>query len=383
MVTYWLDLFTGTTWEKFRKAGAQVTGFRERRRRTVEQIAPGDNLLCYVTGVMRWVGALEVIGPSTSTERIWSTDDTGPLDFPARLNVKPCIMLDPEYGVPMEDLEGSVTFYRDASDKGGYRGFLRQSPVTFSDPDGPYLYALLKDAKANPTYRKVDPKKLERVPTYKVKKGKGAKIVTVPESEGEDKPVTPGPGHQDDEGKQPSYLHTEIQYHLLKLGSDMGLGVWVASNDRSREFNGTVLGTIPRMVTSLPTQFNAATQRTIELIDILWLQGNSIVAAFEIESTTSVYSGLLRMSDLLALQPNLDIKLYIVAPDDRSERVKKEILRPTFELRAKPLSTICGYLPFSTLMEKVKGIQGLGLAGALSPDFLENMAEYFDAEDGT
>src|SRR5690242_21750466 len=33
----------------------------------------------------------------------------------------------------------------------------------------------------------------------------------------------------------------------------------------------------------------------------------SIVRAFEVEHTTSVYSGILRMADLLALQPNMDI----------------------------------------------------------------------------
>ena len=38
-----------------------------------------------------------------------------------------------------------------------------------------------------------------------------------------------------------------------------------------------------RMLTDLPTQFNEATTRTIELIDVLWLSGNSIVAAFEVE----------------------------------------------------------------------------------------------------
>ncbi len=63
------------------------------------------------------------------------------------------------------------------------------------------------------------------------------------------------------------------------------------------------------MVEELPTQFNEATNRTIELIDVLWLKGNSIVAAFEVECTTAIYSGLLRMSDLLALQPNLNINL--------------------------------------------------------------------------
>jgi hypothetical protein len=47
------------------------------------------------------------------------------------------------------------------------------------------------------------------------------------------------------------------------------------------------------------------TNQTIELIDVLWLDGNAIVAALEIESTTSIYSGLLRMSDLVARQPNI------------------------------------------------------------------------------
>src|SRR5436305_14524601 len=111
------------------------------------------------------------------------------------------------------------------------------------------------------------------------------------------------------------------------------------------------------MIAELPTQFNEATNRTIELIDVLWLKGNSFVAAFEVECTTSVYSGLLRMSDLLALQPNIDIKLYLVAPDERRRKVEDEILRPTFALRERPLSEVCGFISFSVLMEKVEGIR--------------------------
>src|SRR5205814_3932267 len=115
------------------------------------------------------------------------------------------------------------------------------------------------------------------------------------------------------------------------------------------------------MIDQLPTQFNEATNRTIEVIDVLWLKGNSIVAAFEVESTTVVYSGLLRMSDLLALQPNLDIDLYIVAPDDRRAKVEQEILRPSFQLRDKPLSTVCGFLGFSVVADKLAGIRKLGI----------------------
>ena len=87
---------------------------------------------------------------------------------------------------------------------------------------------------------------------------------------------------------------------------------------------------IPRLKQSFPLQFDEVTNRTIELIDVLWLRGNAIIAAFEIESTTSIYSGLLRMSDLITMQPNLNIPLYIVAPDERRDKVIAEVNRPTF-----------------------------------------------------
>jgi len=61
-------------------------------------------------------------------------------------------------------------------------------------------------------------------------------------------------------------------------------------------------------------------------IGVLWLQGNAI----EVESTTSIYSGLLRMSGLVAMQPNLKVPLYIVAPDERRDRVMMEVNRATF-----------------------------------------------------
>ena len=176
--------------------------------------------------------------------------------------------------------------------------------------------------------------------------------------------------------------HTQIQYLLLTLGAEMGLNVWVARNDRSRSHQGQTLGTLPHISQELPTQFNPATQRTIELIDVLWLKGNSIVSAFEVESTTSIYSGLLRMSDLLALQPNLDIKIYLVASYERRDKVKQEIIRPTFQLRERPLNRVCGYLSLEDLIEKVDVLRKHGLIKSLNPDFLTNIAEYFGGTDG-
>ena len=58
--TYWLDLFTGITWKEFIQAGADVPGYRESRWKTVQSMSPGDFLLCYLTGVSRFIGLLEV-----------------------------------------------------------------------------------------------------------------------------------------------------------------------------------------------------------------------------------------------------------------------------------------------------------------------------------
>ena len=89
----------------------------------------------------------------------------------------------------------------------------------------------------------------------------------------------------------------------LKLGSDLGLDVWVARNDRNRTHNGANFQDIPHLRRELPRQFDDATNKTIELIDVLWLESDAIIAAFEVEHTPAIYSGLLKMSDLVSMQP--------------------------------------------------------------------------------
>jgi hypothetical protein len=379
-MNYWLDLFTGTTWREFREAGANISGFRGRQAAIAKRVQAGDIFLCYLTGVMRWVGALEIQGRTSDMRRIWKEED-----FPMRFTVKPLVMLEPEHGVPMEELEGQVKFYASSKDKGKFKGIVRSSLNAIYQKDGELILSLLRKAEQTPVSRPVDPKKLaRRAALYKVepKKGKGkqATLVSVPEPEVASMPVVL---EAQESTETATTRHVEIQYQLLTLGAELGLDVWVARNDRGRKWDGAALGSLPRMLDELPTQFNEATTRTIELIDVLWLSGNSIVAAFEVECTTSIYSGLLRMSDLLALQPNLDISLYLVAPDDRRDKVEQELLRPTFSLREKPLAKICGFLPFSVLCEKLAGIRKLGLSGSLKPTFLKTTAEFFGTEESS
>ena len=142
-----------------------------------------------------------------------------------------------------------------------------------------------------------------------------------------------------------------IQELIASIGGAMGLKVWIPQSDRGRVMKEWKQPD-DVLLDRLPLNYDDTTLRTIEQIDVLWLHGRSIVRAFEIEHTTSVYSGILRMADLLALQPNMAIKLHIVAPNARREKVFQEIRRPVFSLLEKgPLAESCTYLSYESIRE--------------------------------
>src|SRR5262249_51544343 len=66
------------------------------------------------------------------------------------------------------------------------------------------------------------------------------------------------------------------------------------------------------LLDELPLSYDNTTLRVIEHIDVLWLRRRFIVRAFEVEHKTAVDSGILRMANLVALQPNMNINLHIV-----------------------------------------------------------------------
>ena len=360
---YWLDLFTGVTWKEFLAAGANVSGFRESRWSTMQKIKRGDYLLCYLTGVSRFIGLLEVLSaPFKDSSPIWRDED-----FPCRLSVKQIAALTPETAVPVMELRDQLSMFRNMKSPIAWTGHFRGSPARWKDSDGQVVVNAITAAVDSPIPRPFDAAKLARRP-----KALKAKIgpVTVPESE-EIRAEAP------DTEKEPSD-HEEVQRLLLKLGSEMGFDVWVARNDRGRQLRGQGNAEMPKLKTELPLQFDEATNRTIELIDVLWLNGNAIVAAFEIESTTSIYSGLLRMSDLIAMQPNLNIPLYLVAPDERRQKVIDEVNRPTFRRLSPPLFEVCRFISFSELRVRLK--EAGSLVRYLKPEFLEEISESCEIE---
>jgi hypothetical protein len=366
---YWLDLFTAKTWQEFLAAGGEVSGFSPRRWRTVQSIKPGDYLLCYLTGVSRWIGVLEVTGEAfKDSSPIWSE-----WDFSARLPVKVIAALEPDTAVPVLDMKDELSVLQDLKNPNRWSGPFRASPAKWKRPDGEAVVRAVFGARENPVHRPVDPRKLAHRPKA-LRSSRGA--VTVPEDEAL---AESNGSDQQHDNRTSGSAHTEIQWRLLQLGCDMGFSVWVARNDKGRQWGGKAFADLPRLRTELPHQFDQATNTIIEMIDVLWLQGNAIVAAFEIESTTSIYSGLLRMADLLALQPNLNIPLFLVAPEDRRSKVISEVNRPTFSCLSPPLVDVCRYISFEGLSRQLDQIGPL--VRYLKADFLQELSDSCEVED--
>jgi hypothetical protein len=163
--------------------------------------------------------------------------------------------------------------------------------------------------------------------------------------------------------------HHKSQAALIALGHIVGCSVWVASNDKGKTVNGKALGN--ECLATLPNMgLSPDATRAIGLIDVIWLRKNAPAAAFEVEATTSVYSGLLRLSDLVELVPALKLNLYIVAPKKRKGKVLRELARPTF--RRIGLGDTCKFVAVEDLLSLVK--QLTSFKGHVQPSILDTIA---------
>jgi len=350
-VAYFLDLFTPETWQQFRENGAGVTGFRIRHQRIAsERVESGDMFICYLTRLSRWCGLLRVES-SAYVDDSPIYDDPDP--FVVRFKVKPVVVLDPKCAIPIhsDEVWGELSMTREhEKSHSGWTGFFRGSLNRFEQSDGDFLMDLLSSQSTDLREFPFDDKDKRHLRSQR----------KVPTLHGEVEVEVPD--HDDEEGGAKAADSVErdstsdvresiqIQAKVAQIGAEMDFHIWVPRNDKTK-----VLGLVPqtmhgRFLDSLPLNYNDTTIRTVEQIDVLWLKGRAMARAFEIEHTTAIYSGLLRMADLLALQPNMDIRLHIVAPTDKKERVLREIRRPVFSLLDRgPLYDQCSYMSYESI----------------------------------
>jgi len=153
--------------------------------------------------------------------------------------------------------------------------------------------------------------------------------------------------------------HTRIQYILIRIGRALGYEVHVARNDRhcscdDKSFAMLTISGLP------PRDWPHEVLETVSLIDVIWLKPRTgeFVAAFEVEKSTSIYSGILRLEDLARSIPACACDLYIVAPDRREKEVLAQLRRPAFRDDLADISL--SYISFGDLCEHCNGLCKLG-----------------------
>jgi hypothetical protein len=344
-MAYFIDLFSPETYEAFTRSGRDVSGFRLRHKGMAERIKPGDTFVCYLTRLSRWFGLLEVLeGPFIDDKPIFVPEND---PFVVRFRVRQLVWLEIEKAIPIHDnlIWTGLSFTR-GLERGsiGWTGKVRGSLVRLDDRDGKFLAETLTEQSTHGKAYPLDEQDAKKLATHTVNRPNKVVTVTVPEDSGAADELAEAPEAETRES-------TRVQALIAQIGARMGLSIWIPRADRGAVLKEWKNGE-QNLLERLPLNYDDTTLRTIEQIDVLWLRGRSIVRAFEVEHTTSVYSGILRMADLLALQPNIDIKLHIVAPGAKREKVFQEIRRPVFSLLEKgPLAESCTYLSYDSLRE--------------------------------
>lgn len=362
-MAYFINLFSPETYETFTKSNRDISGFRSRQENAASRIEVGDKFICYMVKLSRWIGILEVMSTYYKDDTPIYYDSNDP--YVIRFKVKPIVWLPKEKSVPIHEnrVWNNLSFTKNVDPKSSaWTGIIRSSLNALNDEDGKFLEELILFQEENGITYKVDESEYGKYLKHKVRRTDGEVKVSIPQD------LDTG-----DERIHRSEVResTKIQALIAKIGSQMGLRIWLPRSDRTAVLSEWGAGQ-NELLENLPLNYDETTIKTIEQIDVLWLRGRAIVRAFEVEHTTSIYSGILRMADLLALQPNMNIKLHIVAPYARRDKVFQEIQRPVFSLLDEaPLYERCTYISYDSIQE----ISELKHVGHLSDSVLDEYAE--------
>jgi hypothetical protein len=283
-MAYFIDLFSPETYEAFARSSRDVSGFRLRHQRMAERVSPGDVFVCYLTRLSRWFGLLEVVqGPFIDETPIFLPESD---PFVVRFHVRPVVWLDIDRAIPIHEdpIWAGLSFTR-GLDKGSiaWTGKVRGSLVRLLDRDGKFLTEQLTAQAVGGQLYPLDEQDSRKLRTHTVTRTDKVVTVSVPDDVAAMDEAIIAPEVETRES-------IRVQALIASIGARMGMSIWLPRTDRAavlREWQNAENALLER----LPLNYDDTTLRTIEQIDVLWLRGRSIVRAFEVEHTTSVYSG--------------------------------------------------------------------------------------------
>ena len=140
--------------------------------------------------------------------------------------------------------------------------------------------------------------------------------------------------------------HSELIALLAKIGEARGHSIWIGQREQRDTASGVVERVLLRdLVAKKPTSLKGVKELgTVLNMDLLWLEGNEVVRAFEVECTTTMTSGLQRGSNLPATVPKT-----MVIPEEREQDFERKMKSPLFSEHFEKDNWTLAY--FNTLRE--------------------------------
>lgn len=133
-----------------REHGFRVIGAKEGRRRMAEQIAPGDRIVFYLTGIQAFGGIVRVTGEMfEDREKLWPGKPGKADAYPWRFETEPLLVLDEASFVPAEDVALELEHVRKWPAEHwqlAFQGQLRAVP----DADAELLESRIREAASAP-----------------------------------------------------------------------------------------------------------------------------------------------------------------------------------------------------------------------------------------
>lgn len=118
--------------------------------------------------------------------------------------------------------------------------------------------------------------------------------------------------------------HEEVEGLLLRLGNMLGFATYSADKS-SKTKGGEELGNLCTLK-EIPAFTYPEILDTVKQIDIIWFKGGYPKYCFEVEHTTDVTKGLLRLYQVKELRTSL----FIVAPSSKRSKFDSEIRKDPF-----------------------------------------------------
>ena len=146
----------------------------------------------------------------------------------------------------------------------------------------------------------------------------------------------------------PMLSHVQVQTILGALGVVRSYDVWIPPANVG-ELDWSLTEEFGCR-TELPARFEPAMQ-ALQEVDVIWLErgSNQLRALYEVEHSTPIYSGLLRLNDVYLAVAAGQPTYAVVADDNRRSAFVRQVNRPTF--RASGLSRVCTFLEYRDVFE--------------------------------